>query len=61
MSEEKQEVKSRSGASGLVFVGCLLLGLAIGILTGNVAVGILGGLGVGFIGLAIARAATGSW
>ena len=61
MSDEKQETKSRSGTSGLVFVGCLMLGLAIGLLTGNVAVGVIGGLGVGFIALAIARAATGSW
>jgi hypothetical protein len=55
------ERKSRSGTSGLVFVGCLLIGLAIGILTGQVAVALLIGLGVGFIGLAIARALTGQW
>lgn len=60
MSEEKQETK-RGGAAGLVFVGCLLLGLALGLLFGNAAVGILGGLGVGFIAMAIMRGATGSW
>jgi hypothetical protein len=38
-----------------------MLGLAIGILVGNAAVGVLGGLGVGFIAMAIVRAATGEW
>jgi hypothetical protein len=61
MSDEKQEPKKRGGSSGLVFVGCLMLGLAIGILVGNAAVGVLGGLGVGFIAMAIVRAATGEW
>jgi hypothetical protein len=60
MSGEKQESR-RSGISGLVFVGCLLIGIAVGILTDNAAVSILGGLGVGFIAMAIARYATGEW
>jgi hypothetical protein len=59
-SGEKQEI-SRSGISGLVFVGCLLLGLAIGFLAGNIVVGVIGGLGVGFIAMAVARYATGEW
>jgi len=60
MSSEKQKSKGK-GPSGLIFVGCLMLGLAIGLLTGNVAVGLLGGLGVGFIGMALMNARTGSW
>lgn len=60
MANEKQESK-RSGTSGLVFVGCLLIGLAIGIFTGNTAVWLIGALGVGFIGMAIARYVTGEW
>jgi hypothetical protein len=60
MSSEKKDSK-RSGVSGLVFVGCLMIGLAIGLLIGNVAVGLLGGLGVGFIAMAIARYVTGEW
>jgi len=60
MSNEKQ-VPNRKGMSGLVFVGCLMLGLAIGLLAGNVAVGLLGGLGVGFIGMALMTYVTGSW
>jgi hypothetical protein len=34
MMNEKQESKTK-GISGLIFVGCLLIGLAIGILTGQ--------------------------
>ncbi len=60
MTSEKQE-SGQSGASGVVFVGCLILGIAAGLLFGNVVVGLLGGLGVGFIGLGVMRAVTGSW
>jgi hypothetical protein len=51
----------RKGAAGVIFVGCLLLGLAAGLLTGQTAVGLLGGLGVGFVAMGIARAVTGEW
>jgi len=60
MTSEKQGSK-RNGAAGVIFIGCLLLGLAAGLLTGQVAVGLLGGLGVGFVAMGIARAVTGAW
>jgi hypothetical protein len=60
MANEKQGRKGQ-GASGLVFVGCLMLGLAIGLFTGQVAAALLGGLGVGFVAMAIIRAVTGEW
>lgn len=60
MTNQKQERKI-TGVSGLVFVGCLLIALAAGLLTGNVAVALFGGMGVGFIGMAIARYVTGAW
>jgi hypothetical protein len=60
MSDEKQK-SSRSGVSGLVFVGCILIGLALGMVFGNVAVGVLGGLGAGFIAMGIARGLAGEW
>lgn len=57
MYNEKQELENKSyGTSGLVFVGCLMLGLAVGFLTGNFLVGILGGLGIGFLAMALAMA-----
>ena len=60
MSNNTQE-RSRKGASGLIFVGCLILGLAIGFFVGNVVGGFFAGLGVGFIAMAISRAVTGEW
>ena len=60
MSREKHRNR-KSGISGLLFVGCLLIALAIGILINQVAITILIGLGVGFIAMAVARYATGEW
>jgi len=60
MANEAQETKKK-GVSGLVFVGCLMIGLAAGILTGQTAAGALGGLGFGFIGMAIIRYKTHEW
>ena len=59
-TSEKQEVK-RKGAAGVIFVGCLILGLAAGFFTGNIVAGLLGGLGVGFVAMGITRAITGEW
>jgi hypothetical protein len=57
----KQQEPSRSGVTGLVFVGCLLIALAVGLFTGNMVPVLLAGLGVGFIAMGIARYATGHW
>ena len=61
MADESRGKKHKSGGSGLAFVGCLMIGLALGIYTGDVAVWVLGSLGVGFIALAVFRALTGEW
>ena len=60
MSNDNQ-APSRTGITGLVFVGRLLIGLAIGIYTGNVAVAILAALGVGFVAMGLVRLVTGQW
>ena len=60
MSIEKQE-STRKGISGLIFVACLMLGFAIGFLMGNLPVGIFGGLGIGFLAMAIVRYQIGEW
>jgi len=57
---EKQESK-RKGISGLVFVGCLMIGLAVGFITGNIVAGLFGGLGVAFIAMAVVRYKIGEW
>ena len=44
-----------------MFVGFLILGLAVGFFLGNFVAGFFAGLGVGFIGMAITRAITGQW
>ena len=61
MNTSEKTRSKRNGAAGVIFVGCLLIGLAAGLLTGQTVVGLLGGLGVGFVAMGIARAVTGSW
>ena len=41
MANEKKESKSNE-IGGLVFVGCLMIGFAIGFIMGNIAVGLFG-------------------
>jgi len=60
MAGETKEPKKK-GITGLVFVGCLMLGFAIGFITGQLPAGIFGGLGVGFIAMAIVRYKVGEW
>lgn len=43
MSEEKKDI------SGYIFVGCILIGVAIGMYLNKVAMGSVLGVGVGFI------------
>ena len=57
---EEQQSK-RKGISGLVFVGCLMIGLAVGFVVSNIVAGLFGGLGVGFIAMAIVRYKVGEW
>ena len=45
--------KTRSTVAGVVFVGCLFIGLALGILFNKTVVGLLLGLGIGFIAMGI--------
>lgn len=50
----KEEKKNRIGErSGVAFVGFLFLGIAFGMLYNQVAVGIMVGLGLGFISMAL--------
>jgi hypothetical protein len=53
MAKKKKDDDSKYEPGGMAFVGFLMLGLAIGIYTGQTAVGVLGGLGLGFIAMAI--------
>ena len=50
---KKKMKKKKEDVPGIAFVGCLFIGLALGMAYGNVAIGVLGGLGAGFIVMAI--------
>ena len=55
--EKKEKNKSRSDTiGGFVFVGPLLIGIGLGIYFGQTAVGVLVGLGVGFILFGLVKA-----
>jgi hypothetical protein len=51
---ETQRNNNRIG--GAIFVGCMFVGMGIGMYFNKMTVGIMIGMGVGFIGSAIARA-----
>lgn len=44
--------KNGSSVGGLVFVGCIIIGLGVGILVEQAAAGVLLGVGIGFLGMA---------
>jgi hypothetical protein len=60
MSTQNQQSRTK-GISGVVFVACFMISLAVGLYTGQMAIAVLGGLGVSFIALAITRYVTGEW
>lgn len=47
--------KKKDTPSGLFLVGFLFIGMALGMLTGYMAVGTMAGLGLGFIAMAVVR------
>jgi hypothetical protein len=47
MADEKYE------SGGIAFVGFIMIGIAAGLLTGQLAAGVMAGLGVGFIAMAV--------
>jgi len=53
MAKEKKKNEMDYERSGIAFVGFLLLGIAFGILYNQTAVGVMAGLGSGFIAMAL--------
>lgn len=60
MPDESREHK-KQGIGGLVFVGCIVIGLGTGLAFDLMPGSLLIGLGVGFLGMAIVRYKTGRW
>jgi len=60
MADNDKE-KRHSGLGSFIFVGCLIIGLGIGIGFDIMPEALIIGLGVGFIAMGIARYKTGKW
>ena len=52
---EPSKKKRRDDISGLVFVGCIVIGMGISFATQTMPVGLFIGLGIGFIMMALIR------
>lgn len=50
-------IKKKDDPAGLIFVGFVMIGMAIGFLLDQLVVGLFFGLGIGFIGMFIAKIA----
>lgn len=55
----ENDKKNKSKIGGIVFVGCLFIGLALGMYFHNTGVGVLLGLGVGFLAMGLVMGTTG--
>lgn len=60
MAGEDKESK-KAGLGSFVFVGCLIVGLGVGIGFNLMPAALIIGLGVGFIAMGIVRYKTGKW
>ena len=52
---EKMNKKS-SAIGGVVFVGCMFIGMGLGMYYDNIVIGLMIGMGAGFIAMAVAWA-----
>jgi len=50
-NNDKKSAAQKAG--GLLFTGCLMLGMATGWYFGDIKIGLFGGMGVGFVLMAI--------
>lgn len=48
--------KDNQSASGVAFVGCMMVGLGLGVVFNNAGAGVLIGMGVGFLVMSVMRA-----
>ena len=56
MEEENNDTKSTARkVGGLLFTGCMFIGMAAGWYFGNLVIGMFAGMGIGFILMAVAK------
>ena len=60
MADDTQEPK-KQGMGAFIFVGCIIIGLGVGLAFDLMPGALLIGLGVGFMGMGIAHYKTGEW
>jgi hypothetical protein len=60
LANDSQDTK-KSGLGGFVFVGCIIIGLGFGLAFNLMPGALIIGVGVGFLGMGIARYKTGGW
>ena len=59
--DDKSRETKKSGLSGYVFVGCIIIGLGFGLAFNLMPGALIIGVGVGFLGMGIVRYKTGRW
>lgn len=52
-STDKTAKQTAQKAGGLLFVGCMFIGMAAGWYFGNMLIGLFGGMGIGFFMMAV--------
>ena len=52
-NQSTEKTKASRKAGGLLFVGCMFIGMAVGKYMGNSHIGTIGGMGIGFIMMAV--------
>jgi len=60
MGSDDKETK-KTGLGSFIFVGCLIIGLGVGIGFNLLPAALIIGFGIGFIAMGIARYKTGKW
>lgn len=51
----KEKKKTTEKVAGLLFVGCMFIGMAAGWYFGSLLIGLFGGMGLGFILMAVVK------
>jgi hypothetical protein len=59
--DDKSRETKKSGLSGYVFVGCIIIGLGFGLAFNLMPGALIIGVGIGFLGMGIVRYKTGRW